>query len=180
MNRKIATLIPLCLLALVCLAAFFGARHVLQLPFRPTNDALHQRGASFNLDFLIPGGLYLDEKITIGEVLKIRLKREQAFYEKWIQALFREIPVRYRYYANVFLFFFWSFLFMTFFRVFTFLGYGRALRASLLLGGVTYFFMPDLSVGSVDDALFLAIPALLILLRLVFIRRRRKREARLR
>lgn len=69
---------------------------------------------------------------------------------------------------------------MTFFRVFTFLGYGRALRASLLLGGVTYYFMPDLSVGSVDDALFLAIPVLLILLRLVFIRRRRKREARLR
>jgi hypothetical protein len=175
MTRRIFAFIPLCLLALLCLTGFFLTKHVLQLPFRTTNDSLHKRGSVFSLDSLIPGGVYLDEKITIGEVVKIRFKRERAFYEKWIDAFFKEIPKRYRYYANLFLFLFWSFLFMTFLRVFTFMGYGRALRASLFLGGVTYYFMPDLSVSPWDDVIFVAIPLFIILLRAVLVRRRKTR-----
>jgi hypothetical protein len=176
MTRKIVAFIPICLLALLCLTGFFAVKHVLQLPFRATNDALHKSGSVFTLDFLIPGGVYLDDSVTVGEVVKIRFKADRAFYEKWIDALFKEIPNRYRYCANLVLFLFWSFLFMTFFRVFTFMGYGRALRSSLLLGGLTYYFMPDLSVSPWDDIFFLGIPILIILLRTVFLRGRKRGE----
>ena len=64
---------------------------------------------------------------------------------------------------------------MTFLRVFTFMGYGRALRGSLLLGGLTYYFMPDFLPGKVDDMFFIGSPLVIILLR-VYIRRRKKRK----
>jgi hypothetical protein len=65
---------------------------------------------------------------------------------------------------------------MTFFRVFTFMGYGRSLRGSLFLGGVTYYFMPDFSPGRADDIFFLAVPLLIILLRKYILRRKEKRK----
>ena len=72
---------------------------------------------------------------------------------------------QYQYLLNSILFFFWAFLFMTFFRVFTFMGYGRCLRGSLFLGGLAYFFMPDFSPGKIDVTVFIGIPLLIIILR---------------
>jgi hypothetical protein len=66
---------------------------------------------------------------------------------------------------------------MTFLRVFTFVGYSRALRISLLLGGCVYYFMPDLSPGRIDDGFFIVVPALIIVLR-VLLKRRSKKKAR--
>ena len=65
-------------------------------------------------------------------------------------------------------------LFMTFFRVFTFMGYGRALRGSLLLGGLVYFFMPDFSPEKINDTIFIGIPLSIIILRTYMSRRMKK------
>ncbi|MBW2064356.1 MAG: hypothetical protein JRJ03_05425, partial [Deltaproteobacteria bacterium] len=153
---------------------FLAVRHVLQLPFRATNDALHKRDSAFTLDFLIPSGTYIDEKMTIGQVARIRFKKESSFYEKVLMALSEQIPQKYRYTADLFLFLFWCFLFMTFFRVFTFMGYARTLRTSLLFGALSYYFMPDFTPGKNDDAIFIGFALLIIVLRFILKKRRKK------
>ncbi len=176
MKKNIFQLILILFFASLCLGGFLLAKHLLQLPFRPTNDTLHKEGAAMTLDFLIPGGAYLDNKVTIGEVIKIRLKKTSSPFEKVLQPLSDLIPPRYRYLGDILLFFFWTLTFLTFFRVFTFMGYGRALRVSLFLGGVTYYFMPDFSPGSGEDILFVGFPLLIILFRFYLIRRKRAKK----
>ena len=176
MKSTIFQIIILFLLASLCLSGFLLVRHILRLPFRSTNDVLHKRGSAFSLDFLIPSGTYIDEKITIGEVIKLRISKERPFYERVLRAFFGIIPPRYRYLADFFLFFFWLLCFMTFFRVFTFMGYGRALRGSLLLGGVTYYFMPDFSPGRSDDIAFIGLSLLIILLPKYILRWKKRRK----
>ena len=176
MKKTIFQLILILFFISLCLGGFFLAKHILQLPFRPTNDALHKEGAAMTLDFLIPGGIYLDEKVTIGEVIKIRLKKTSSPFDKVLQPLSDLIPPRYRYLGDILLFFFWTLSFLTFFRVFTFMGYGRALRTSLFLGGVTYYFMPDFSPGSGEDILFVGFPLLIILFRFYLVRRKRAKK----
>jgi hypothetical protein len=175
MRRFTLQLLILLLLTSLCLGGYLTARHILKLPFRPTNDVLHQRGSEFNLDFLIPVGTYLDEKITIGEIIQIRFKKEKSIYERVIRAISDLIPPRYRLFADLLLFFFWLFCFMALFRVFTFMGYSRSLRASLLLAGITYYFMPDFSPGRLDDLVFLGVPLLIIALRIYLLRRKESR-----
>ena len=163
-------------LALLCVSGFFWVRHVLQLPFRPTNDAFHEKDSSFNLDFLIPAGTHLDEKMTIKEVLKLRLEKKKSPFEGMLRAISDVIPVRYRYLADLLLFSFWVFCFMTFLRVFTFMGYPRALRGSLVLGGITFYFMPDFLPGRTDDLIFLGVPVSITVLRAYLVRRKKKRD----
>ena len=165
----------LVLFASLCLGGYLAARHILKLSFRSTNDALHQRGSEFTLDFLIPAGTYLDEKITIREVIQIRFKKEKSLHERVFRAISDQIPPRYRLLANLLLFCFWLFCFMALFRVFTFMGYGRSLRTSLLLGGITYYFMPDFSPGRLDDVMFLIVPLLIIALRIYLLRSKERR-----
>ncbi|MBW1997897.1 MAG: hypothetical protein JRJ29_08015 [Deltaproteobacteria bacterium] len=173
MKKTIAQALLLLLLVSILGGSFLAVRHFLQLPFRATNDALHKKGSAFTLDFLIPSGTHIDEKMTIGQVIRIRFKKESSFYERVLRALSEQIPQRYRYTADLFLFLFWCFLFMTFLRVFTFMGYARTLRTSLLLGGLTYYFMPDFTPGKKDDALFIGFALLIIVIRFI-LRRRRK------
>ena len=175
MQRKFLQIIILLLVACVCLSGFLIVKHILHLPFRSTNDALHKKNSAFTLDFIIPSGTYLDKTITIGEVIKIRFTKEKTPYEKVLRAFFDLIPHRYRFLANLFLFLFWFLCFMTFFRVFTFMGYGRSLRGSLFFGGITYYFMPDFLPGKGDDILFIGLPVLIILLRTYIHRRKEKR-----
>jgi hypothetical protein len=170
MKKVIFQVLLIVFLASACVCTVLLARHILQLPFRPTNDTLHESDATFNLDFLIPAGTHLNETITVGEVLEIRMKKVRPLDQRILRSLSALIPVRYRYLADGLLFILWSFLFMTFLRVFSFMGYGRALRVSLLLGGLTYYFMPDFSPGRTDDILFIAIPVLIIILRFYFVR----------
>jgi len=176
MRRLTLQLLLLLLLTSLCLGGYLYARHILKLPLRPTNDALHQEDSAFTLDFLIPSGTYLDERITIGEVIQIRFKKEGSFFEKVLRGIAGLIPPRYRLVADLLLFCFWFFCFMTLFRVFTFMGYSRALRASLLLGGITYYFTPDFSPGRLDDGVFLGVPLLIICLRIYLLRRKKRRR----
>jgi len=164
------------LLASLVLGAYFTAQYILKLPFRATNDSLHQRDTGFTLDFLIPAGTYIDKKMTIGEVLQIRFKKEKSIYERLLGTISGLIPPKYRVIADLILFCFWLFGFMVLFRIFSFMGYTRSLRASLVFGGITYYFMPDFSPGRLDDAVFLGIPILIIVLRIIFLRRKKRHK----
>jgi hypothetical protein len=174
MKRTIPQIFILLLLACFCVSGYLVVRHFLQLPFRSTNDDLHQKNSSLNLDFFIPAGTHIDEKMTIGEVMKTYVNREATSCERIAKSLSDLIPQRYLYLADLVQFLFWSFLFMVFLRVFTFMGYGRALRTSLFLGACTYYFMPDFSPGKMDDVLFISIAFLIIFLRASMKRRTRK------
>ncbi len=178
MQKTAFQIILLLFLASLILSGFLVLRHTLNLPFNSTNAALHERSSTFNLDFLIPAGTYIDERMTIGEVMKVRFKKQRSFYERVLRGISGLLPARYRYLGDVLMFFFWSFLYMTFLRVFTFMGYGRALRWSLILGGVTYYFMPDLSPGRIDDIIFIAIPIFIFVLWKILPQRREKRKLR--
>ncbi|MFO8090002.1 MAG: hypothetical protein R6U13_09225, partial [Desulfatiglandaceae bacterium] len=158
------------------MAGILLVKHILELPFGQTNDALHKKKSAFTLDFLIPSATYIDDQMTIGDIIKVRAKKETSFYETILTSIADLVPPRYRYVADFIIFLFWTFLFMTFLRVFTFMGYGRALRGSLFLGGVVYFFMPDFSPGNIDDSAFVGIPVSIIILRSYVSRRKRKRD----
>jgi hypothetical protein len=173
MKKGIFQLILILSLACLCVGGFFLGKYVLQLPFRASNDALHKDGAPFTLDSLIPGGDYVDEKATIGDVIRIKLKNTGSPFDKFLRTVSDQIPPRYRCLGDVLLFFFWTLCFLTFMRVVTFMGYGRALRISLLFGGIVYYFMPDLSPGLGDDIVFLLFPVLIILIRFYLVRRSR-------
>ena len=160
-----------------CLVAALVVNHLLNLPFRSTNDALHEKKSSFTLDFLIPASTHIDDKATIREVIRTRTAKETSTYEGMLQAITEIVPNKFLYLADLILFLFWAFLFMTVLRVFTFVGYSRALRISLLLGACVYYFMPDLSPGRIDDGFFILVAALMIVLR-VILKRRRKKKAR--
>jgi len=176
MKRSISQSIILLLLSILCIAGILLVNHILQLPFGQTNDALHKKNSAFTLDFLIPSATYIDDQMTIGDIITVRAKKETSFYETLLKSIADLIPVPYRYAADFIVFLFWTFLFMTFLRVFTFMGYGRALRGSLLLGGLVYFFMPDFSPGKIDDSAFVGIPMWIIIFRSYISWRKKKRD----
>jgi len=176
MRRFTLQIMLLVLFVSLCLGGYLAARHILNLPFRSTNDALHQKNSSLTLDFLIPSGTYLDERITIGEVIQIRLKKEKSIYRRAIGTISDLIPPRYLLVADLLLFLFWFFCFMVLIRIFTFMGYSRSIRTSLLLAGIIYYFIPDFSPGRLDDMVFLGIPLLIIALRICLVRRKKRRR----
>jgi len=174
MKRTLLQILLLLMLASACLGGYFLVRHVLALPFRPTNDALHEKESPVNLDFLIPAGVHIDKEMTIREVMELRFKKGSGIYERTMKGIAGMVPRKYLYLGDMVLFLFWTFLFLTFLRVFTFAGYGRALRVSLLLGGCTYYFMPDLSPGKIDDGFFLGLAILIMGVRAYLASKRRK------
>jgi hypothetical protein len=171
MKKVILQIVMIASLAALIFTGYLLVNYALKLPFRATNDALHKKGSPLNLDILVPAGFNIDEKITIEQVIKVRFQKERSLTRKFLQTFEDIIPTHYRYYADALLFAFWAFLYMTFFRVFTFLGYGRSLRFSLLFGGITYFFMPDFSPGRIDDIIAVCLPILIIFARIFFLRR---------
>ena len=177
MQKTLFKVILILCLAVVCVSGGVVVKQILQLPFRSVNDALHEIDSPLTLDFIIPGGCHLGEKITIGEVLRLYFSRQSSLYESTLRTLAGLMPVRYQYLTNLFLFFLWTFLFLSFFRVFTFSRYGLALRLSLLLGGAVYFFMPDFSPGKIDDYVFVGGPFLIIAGRAYFNRKASKKKA---
>jgi hypothetical protein len=176
MKRTALQILLLVILAACVISGHFLVGHISRLPFRATNDALHREDSLFSLDFLIPSGTHIDEKMTIREVIIIRTEKQTSLYESVIRTLADLIPANLRYLANLFLFLFWSFLFMTFFRIFTFMEYGRALRLSLFLGACVYFFMPDFFPVIYDDILLVLLFLLIIIIRSYIVYKRKKRN----
>ncbi len=124
------------------------------MPFRTTNDSLHQRGDAVTLDFLIPAGTYIDENMTIGDVVRIRFAKPKGRLSKVARSISENIPLKYRLVGTIAIYLFWTFLFLVFFRIFTWIRYVGALSLSFLAGAIVYFFMPDLVLGRADDAVF--------------------------
>lgn len=182
LQRRVAAMkkiVPQILLLAILVSVLFGGycavTQILSLPFRPTNDTLHEERSPVTLDFLIPAGVHIDDKMTIREVMEIRFHRSTGWYEAVLERTAEMVPREYRYAGDAILFLFWTFLFLMFLRVFTFLGYGRALRVSLLLGGGTYYFMPDFSPGKIDDGIFLGLAILIVVLRIIVSSRKKRR-----
>jgi hypothetical protein len=174
MKKTAAQITLLLLLFSFSVTAVVLVQQAIQLPFALTNDNLHKKGSAFTLDRLIPAGFYIEGTMSIQDVIAIRLRQETSALMAALQSIADLIPLRYRLFADFIQFCFWTFLWMTFFRVFTFMGYGRALRTSLLMGGIMYYFMPDFSPGKMDDAVFLCIPILIILIRAFLSRKNRQ------
>jgi hypothetical protein len=148
-----ATVSVACLAVGVGTLYFFGQR-LLALPFRDTNDKLHGKNSPVTLDFLIPGGTYVDPTMTIGEVARLRFKEPGNTAASIVGRFSEIIPVKYRLLGAAILYLFWTFLFFVFFRVFTWMRYTTALGIGFLAGATLYFFVPDLVAGRVDDAIF--------------------------
>ena len=125
------------------------------MPFRATNDALHKQEAPITLDFLIPGGTHIDDKMTIGQVIRIRFEKPKGRMNNFIKKISKQIPFKYRFLGTLALYLFWTFLFLIFFRIFTWMRYVPALSISFFAGSLVYFFMPDLVLGRIDDVGFL-------------------------
>lgn len=154
------TKIFLSVVSLLCLAILLGTvyltlQKIFSMPFRATNDSLHKQEAPITLDSLIPAGIYLDEKITIGQVIRMRFEKPRGRFNRFIQRVSKSIPWKYRLWGTMVLYLFWTFLFLIFFRIFTWIRYIVALGISFFAGALVYFFMPDLMLGRVDDVVFL-------------------------
>ena len=96
------TKILLSMASLLCLLVGVGTifiicQKVFSMPFRATNDALHKREAPITLDFLIPGGTHIDDKMTIGQVIKIRFDKPKGRMNNFIREVTKQIPFKYRF-----------------------------------------------------------------------------------
>jgi hypothetical protein len=148
-------------ISVICLVTitgvlYTGFRKILSLPFRQTNDMLHKNDFPLTLDFLIPAGFYIDEKITVKEVLYHRFREPGQKAHFFLSKIAESIPVKYRIAATTVFYLFWTLLFLVFFRIFTWMRYSTALMLSFFLGAAVYFFMPDFIMGRIDDGVFLA------------------------
>ena len=148
------------MVSFLCLLTGLGTMYIagqkaLSLPFRATNDTLHGQGSPVTLDFLIPAGIHIDEKMTIGQVAPLRFQKQKNKLSSFALKICDSIPVRYRLLGTASLYLFWTFLFLVFFRIFTWMRYVTALGISFFCGAVVYFFMPDLMIGRIDDTSFL-------------------------
>ena len=149
------TVLSLVSLIVIISVFYIGFRKILSLPFRQTNDLLHEQGFPLTLDFLIPAGLYIDETITVKEILHYRLHKPSKKFQLFLSKVSESIPVKYRVTATTIFYLFWTLLFLVFFRIFTWMRYITALFISFLFGATVYFFMPDFIMGKIDDSIFL-------------------------
>jgi hypothetical protein len=149
----------LSLASLFCLVVAGGTvyligQRILAMPFRAVNDTLHQQDAPITLDFLIPGGTHIDDNMTIGQVIKARIDKPKGKFQSFLEKISKIIPGKYLVLGSLVLYIFWTFLFLVFFRIFTWFRYSMALGISFFAGAVVYFFMPDLVLGRIDDLAF--------------------------
>ncbi|MDH3356420.1 MAG: hypothetical protein OET81_02760 [Desulfobacteraceae bacterium] len=168
----------LSMVSLIAIISVFytGFRKILSLPFRQTNDLLHEQGFPLTLDFLIPAGLYIDETITVKEILHSRLHKPGKRVHLFLSKISESIPVKYRVTATTVFYLFWTLLFLVFFRIFTWMRYTTALFISFFFGATVYFFMPDFIMGKIDDSIFLGWALTLLGLRW-WIKRRKVKDA---
>jgi hypothetical protein len=89
--------------------------------------------------------------MTIRNVLRHRVQKPQTRIARLVEKISQILPVRYRILTTVILYGFWTFLFLVFFRIFTWMRYVTASVFAFLCGAVVYFFMPDMIMGRLDD-----------------------------
>jgi len=154
-TKMLMSAVSLLFLVIAAGTVYLIIHKILSMEFRAANDVLHRQEAPITLDFLIPGGTYVDAKMTIGEVVKIRLQKPKKKFDSFLRKFSESIPRKYLLLGTVILYLFWTFLFLVFFRIFTWISYSVALSVSFFAGSLVYFFMPDLMFGRIDDVVFL-------------------------
>ena len=154
-NKIILTVVSMLCLVIGLGTIMFASKKILFISFRATNDSLHQKEAPITLDFLIPSGTHIDEKMTIGDVIKIRFERPKSKANQFFQKISEITPFKYRVLGTTVLYLFWTLLFLVFFRIFTWMRYVATLSISFFAGALVYFFMPDLVMSVIDDVAFL-------------------------
>ncbi len=77
---------------------------------------------------------------------------------------------------RVAMFVFFILIFMTFFRIFTFMGYFRSVRAAVFCAAVLYALLPNPTGELWDEILFLAIAVALIVIRATWVQHKRRRK----
>jgi hypothetical protein len=147
---------------------------LLSLPFRDTNDLLHRQESPVTLDILIPAGTYIDPKMSISEVIRLRFGNSGNRVATVLEKLSATIPARYRIIGTGILYLFWTTVSLVFFRIVTWMRYATALAAAFLSGAFLYYFMPDLVTGRIDDFSFTGW-SILFALALRWIRKKHKR-----
>ena len=163
------------IIAVLAGGVYVLADRALSLPFRAPHDLLHAKNAPVPLDVLIPAGVHIDQEMTIGQVISHRIQKPKGYLTRLVEKISQMLPVQYRILTTVLIYLFWTFLFLVFFRIFTWMHYGTALTVALVCGAVVYYFMPDAMLGRLDDwAALCGSGALFILVRYGF--RRRKRQ----
>jgi hypothetical protein len=153
-SKALRTIIALIIIFIFVSGCYVVSKQLLALPFRETNDLLHQQNAAFTLDFLIPGGTYIDEKMSIEEVIRLRFRTPSNKIDRVIEKISQAIPAKYRILGTGMLYLFWVMVSLSFFRIVTWMRYATALSAAFLAGAFMYYFMPDLMAGKMDDAAF--------------------------
>lgn len=153
---------------------YLGYQKIMSLSFRQTNNFLHAHGAPVTLDFLIPKGRHIDDKITVKEVLYQRFGQPYTKLNLFFSKASENMPLKVLVAETIVLYLFWTFLFLVFFRIFTWMRYASVWLISFLLGAGLYFFMPDFIHGRIDDGIFLGWAIALIGLR--FLVRRKSVE----
>ena len=70
MKQTIFQVILLLFLAFMCLSGLLLVRHVLELPFRSTNDVLHEKDSALNLDVISVLGftLFYSTLVVLGNL----------------------------------------------------------------------------------------------------------------
>jgi hypothetical protein len=154
-TKVLMSVVSLLFLVIGVGTVYLISHKILSMKFRAANDTLHKQEAPITLDFLIPGGTYVDEKMTIGEVVKISLQKPEKKLDSFLRRFSEIIPHKYLILGTIILYLFWTFIFLVFFRIFTWIGYSVALSISFFAGSLVYFFMPDLMFGRTDDVVFL-------------------------
>ena len=154
-RKAIRVLIALTVCVMALTTALVVGNKVLSLPFRHTNDLLHQNDAPVTLDLLIPAGIYIDTEMTIKEVLQIRFRGPQKSMGVFFEKISKTIPMKYRILSAGILYLFWVIVFMAFFRIVTWMRYATAMAAAFVAGAIVYYFMPDVELGRVDDTIFI-------------------------
>ncbi|UCG21441.1 MAG: hypothetical protein JSU80_02295 [Deltaproteobacteria bacterium] len=154
-TKVLMSAVSLLFLLLGAGTVYLISHKILSMEFRAANDALHRQDAPITLDFLIPGGTYVDEKMTVGEVIKIRLQKPKGKFDGFLRKFSESIPRKYLLLGTMALYMFWTFIFLVFLRIFTWISYSVALSISFFAGSLVYFFMPDLMLGRIDDLVFL-------------------------
>lgn len=154
-DKVLLSVVSLLCFIVILGTVYFTCQKIFSMPFRSTNDSLHKEEAPITLDSLIPSGIHIDEKMTIGQVVRMRFEKPRGRFNRFIQRISESIPLKYRFLGTMVLYVFWTFLFLVFFRIFTWIRYVVALGISFLAGALVYFFMPDFILGRVDDVVFL-------------------------
>lgn len=176
-RRYVVRTLAALMAALVIIATLAGITHVgLNLNFKKTHDFLAKHDLGWITETIYPHPKLVGPEFTIGQVISERWKTRLTWLEQAAVKVDEMIGLRMQIILRVVFWLWLCFVFMTFFRVFTFMGYTRSLRTALFMGALFYAMLPNPTRTTWDEYTFLSIGAGIILLRFIWVRSRRRKK----